>query len=112
VSGGINTTSGSNVAHDEQTGTTTLAANNYRRGKYTLTTNATISSDASSAKFTVQNNTTTSDDLVVMNCTSNHKIEVHTFNVSSTGWDFFIVNRTGSMINTDEPLVFNFIVLQ
>ena len=41
---GINTTSGSNVAHDEASGTT-LSANNNRRGKYTLTTNAIINKE-------------------------------------------------------------------
>ena len=111
VSGGINTTSGSNVAHDEAS-STTLTANNNRRGKYTFTTNATVADNDHSAKFTVANNTATSDDIVVMNCTSNHQIEVHTFNISSSGWDFIIVNRSGGVLAADTDLVFNFIVLQ
>ena len=109
---GINTTSGSNVAHDEEGGGTTLTANNYRRGKYTFTTHTQISSATSSGVFTVANNTTTADDIVIMNCTSNHKIEVHPYNVSTSGWDFFIINQTGGPINADTDLVFNFIVMQ
>ena len=108
---GINTTSGSNVAHDENT-SATLSANNNRRGKYTLTTDPVINNNNVSAKFTVVNSTTTADDIVIMNCTSNHQIEVHTFNVTSSGWDFFFVNRSGSDITTDQPLEFNFIVMQ
>ena len=111
ASKGINTTSGSNVAHDEAN-STTLIANNNRRGKYTFTTNATVADDAHSAKFTVANNTATSDDIVVMNCTSDHQIEVHTFNISSSGWDFIIVNRSGGVLAADTDLVFNFIVMQ
>ena len=111
ASKGINTTSGSNVAHDEAS-STTLTANNNRRGKYTFTTNATVADNDHSAKFTVANNTATSDDIVVMNCTSNHQIEVHTFNISSSGWDFIIVNRSGGVLAADTDLVFNFIVLQ
>jgi hypothetical protein len=108
---GINTTSGSNVAYDESGGTT-LTANNYRRGKYTLTTHNTIADDTHSAAFTVQNNTATADDIVIMNCTSNHSIEVHTYNVSSSGWNFFIVNRTGGTIAADTDLVYNYLVMQ
>jgi len=111
ASKGINTTSGSNVAHDEASNTT-LTANNNRRGKYTFTTNATVADDAHSAKFTVANNTATSDDIIVMNCTSNHQVEVHTFNVSSSGWDFIVVNRSGGVLAADTDLVFNFIVMQ
>ena len=47
-----------------------------------------------------------------MNCTSNHMIEIHTYNVSSTGWNFFFVNRTGGTLSTDTELVFNFIIIQ
>jgi hypothetical protein len=111
ASKGINTTSGSNVAHDEAS-STTLTANNNRRGKYTFTTNATVADDAHSAKFTVANNTATADDIVIMNCTSNHQIEIHTFNVSSSGWDFILVNRSGSELATDTAIAFNFIVMQ
>ena len=108
---GINTTSGSNVAHDESSGTT-LSANNNRRGKYTLTTHNVVSSTANSATFTVQNNTATADDIVIMSCTSDNKIEVHTFNVSSSGWDFFFVNRGTAPLVTDSALALNFIVIQ
>ena len=108
---GSNTTSGSNGAHDENT-SANLSANNNRRGKYTLTTDPVINNNNVSAKFTVANSTTTADDIVIMNCTSNHQIEVHTFNVTSSGWDFFFVNRSGSDITTDQPLEFNFIVMQ
>ena len=108
---GINTTSGSNVAHDESSGTT-LSANNNRRGKYTLTTHSVVSSTANSATFTVQNNTATADDIVIMSCTSDNKIEVHTFNVSSSGWDFFFVNWGSAPLVTDSALALNFIVIQ
>ncbi len=108
---GINTTSGSNVAHDESSGTT-LSANNNRRGKYTLTTHSPVSSSVNSATFTVQNNTATADDIVIMSCTSDSKIEVHTFNVSSSGWDFFFVNRGSAPLVTDSELALNFIVIQ
>ena len=48
-----------------------------------------------------------------MNCTSDHEIEVHTFNVvNGTGWDFIIVNRSGGVLAADTALVFNFIVMQ
>ena len=108
---GINTTSGSNVAHDEASGTT-LSANNNRRGKYTLTTNAIINKEKESATFTVQNNTVTADDIVIMSCTNDKKIAVHTLNVSSTGWDFFIVSWQSSPLQTDLDLELNFIVIQ
>ena len=68
--------------------------------------------DGQNITFTVQNNTATADDIVIMNCTSNHSIEVHTYNVSSSGWNFFIVNRTGGTIAADTDLVYNFLVMQ
>ena len=108
---GINTTSGSNVAHDEASGTT-LSANNNRRGKYTFTTDDAINNAVNSATFTVQNNTVTADDIIIMNCTSGKKIEIHTFNVSSTGWDFFIVSWQSSPLQTNLDLELNFIVIQ
>jgi hypothetical protein len=111
ASKGINTTSGSNVAYDQENGTT-LTANNNRRGKYTLTTHGSVADDANSVAFTVQNNTVTADDIVIMNCTSDNLIEVHTYNVSSSGWDFFFVNRSGGVIAADAALVYNFIVMQ
>lgn len=99
-----------NIAHNENT-STTLAANNNKRGKYTFTTNATIADNEHSVTFTVQNNKCKVDSIVIMNCTSNHLIEVHTFNVSVTGWDLFIVNRTGDVLSANTVLVFNFIIL-
>ena len=56
--------------------------------------------------------TATADDIVIMNCTSNHQIEIHTFNVSSSGWDFILVNRSGSELATATAIAFNFIVMQ
>ena len=108
---GINTTSGSNVAYDEASGTT-LSANNNRRGKYTFTTNAVVSAKAPSATITVQNNTVTADDIVIMSCTNDKKIEVHTFNVSTSGWDFFFVNQGSAPLVTDSELELNFIVIE
>ena len=108
---GINTTSGSNVAHDEASGTT-LPANNNRRGIYTLTTGDALAAKAASATITVQNNTVTADDIVIMNCTSDKKIEIHTFNVSSTGWDFFFVSWESAPLQSDTALELNFIVIQ
>ena len=96
---------------DESSGTT-LSAANYRRGKYTLTTHSVVSSTANSATFTVQNNTVTADDIVIMTCTSDSKIEVHAFNGSSSGWDFFFVNRGSAPLVTDSALALNFIVIQ
>ena len=86
--------------------------NNNRRGKYTLTTHNVVSNAVNSATFTVQNNTVTADDIVIMSCTSDSKIEVHTFNVSSSGWDFFFVNWGSAPLVTDSALALNFIVIQ
>ena len=58
-----------------------------------------------------KNNKCKVDSIVIMNCTSNHLIEVHTFNVSVTGWDLVIVNRTGGVLSANTVLVFNFIIL-
>jgi hypothetical protein len=88
-----------------------LAVDNHRRGRYTLTTDETIADDAHSAVFTVQNSTTTPEDIILMQCTSNHAIEVHPFNVSAAGWDFIVVNRTGSTLLADAALVLNFPVI-
>jgi hypothetical protein len=110
--GGLTVTSGGDVAHDEAVAPFfTLAVNNHRRGRYTLTTDAIIADDAHSSVFTVQNNITTADDIILMQCTSNHVIEMHPFNVSATGWDFIIVNRTGSPLAADTVLVLNFLVI-
>ena len=46
-----------------------------------------------------------------MNCVSNHKIEVHTFNTTTSGWEFFFVNRTSGSIAIDSEIIINFLVI-
>ena len=46
-----------------------------------------------------------------MNCTSNHKIEIHTFNVTTSGWKFFIINRNSTDLLVSDSITINFMVI-
>ena len=99
-----------NVSH--QNNSRVLTANNSRRGKYTIKIHLAVANNGTSNIFTVQNNKCKPDAIVIMTCTSNHKIEVHTFNVSSDGWRLFYINKTGSVLNSfSDDLEFNFVIM-